>query len=418
MTTRPFFARERIADFEHFERFTQKTLDKLSQLIPTHPVDVQDLFARFTLDTASAFLFNTNLDTLSLPLPKAYEAKLGPKGSAIEGSFGSFATAFEEAQQILSARARKRALWKFAEFFHNESDAPVKVIREYLDPLVRQALDEKEQYKSLDKDAEEETSGSFLRYLAMSTDDVTMIREELLNILLASRDTTASLLTSVIYLFTRHPEVLTRLRSEILSVCPVGQTPTYDDIRQLKYLRAVLNETLRIFPPVPANSRAARGSAVTIPTSSSTTNGGKDPRPLYVPANTNVVYFPMLIHKRKDLWGPDADVFDPNRWLDDGTGRLERMVKNPLMFVPFNAGPRICLGQQFALNEASYFLIRLLQVYDGFELALDAQPQGSLPPAEWANAKDSRASVDKVWFQSSVTLYIKGGLWIKFRKAE
>src|ERR1700760_3549428 len=66
-----------------------------------------------------------------------------------------------------------------------------------------------------------------------------------------------------------------------------------------------------------------------------------------------------------------------------------------------------CLGQQFALNEASFLLVRLLQNYDGFELALDAQPAGSLPPAEWKNAKEGRAAKEKVWFANALTLYIK-----------
>src|ERR1700761_4045421 len=110
-------------------------------------------------------------------------------------------------------------------------------------------------------------------------------------------------------------------------------------------MRAVLNETLRLFPPVPANTRAASNAPVLIPTST-TSNWGNavDMRPYYIPSLAPISYFPMLIHKRKDLWGPDADEFDPNRWLNDGTGRLEKMVKNPLMFVPFNAGPRIVRG--------------------------------------------------------------------------
>lgn len=112
-------------------------------------------------------------------------------------------------------------------------------------------------------------------------------------------------------------------------------------------VRAVLNEVLRLFPPVPANARASR-EACAIPVS---TGDNGDSRPLYIPAETQVVYFPMLIHKRKDLWGPDADVFDPNRWLDDGSGRLERMLKNPLMFVPFNAGPRIVSVRLCQVNE-------------------------------------------------------------------
>jgi cytochrome P450 len=103
-------------------------------------------------------------------------------------------------------------------------------------------------------------------------------------------------------------------------------------------VRAVLNETLRLFAPVPANVRSSK-DAVAIPVKPY--GKSTDTRPIYIAAEKTVVFFPFLIHRRKDLWGPDADEFDPNRWLDDGTGRLERMIRNPLMFVPFNAGPRI-----------------------------------------------------------------------------
>ena len=73
-----------------------------------------------------------------------------------------------------------------------------------------------------------------------------------------------------------------------------------------------------------------------------------------------------------------------------------------------------CLGQQFALNEASFLLVRLLQNYDGFELALDAQPAGSLPPADWKNVKEGRASKEKVWFANALTLYIKVHFYYPF----
>jgi cytochrome P450 len=163
---------------------------------------------------------------------------------------------------------------------------------------------------------------------------------------------TAILLTSVIYAFTQHPEVLARLREEILDVCPKGHVPTYGDIRRLKYcepnrrlkysllnspVRAVLNETLRVFPAVPANTRSVRDQPVAVPVPANK----EDSRPLYMPAKAPVAYFPILILKRKDLWGPDAYQYDPDRWMDDGSGRMERVVKNPFMFLPFHAGPRI-----------------------------------------------------------------------------
>ena len=80
--------------------------------------------------------------------------------------------------------------------------------------------------------------------------DYNIIRDETLNILLAGRDTTACTLTFAVYRLSEHPDVLKRLREEILSVVGPTRRPTYDDIRNMKYLRAVINETLRLYPPV------------------------------------------------------------------------------------------------------------------------------------------------------------------------
>ena len=80
--------------------------------------------------------------------------------------------------------------------------------------------------------------------------DYAIIRDETLNILLAGRDTTACTLTFAVYRLAEHPDILKRLREEILSVVGPTRRPTYEDIRNMKYLRAVINETLRMYPPV------------------------------------------------------------------------------------------------------------------------------------------------------------------------
>lgn len=80
--------------------------------------------------------------------------------------------------------------------------------------------------------------------------DRQLIRDEISNILLAGRDTTACTLTFAVYRLAEHPNILQRLREEILAVVGPSRRPSYDDIRNMKFLRAVINETLRLYPPV------------------------------------------------------------------------------------------------------------------------------------------------------------------------
>lgn len=98
-----------------------------------------------------------------------------------------------------------------------------------------------------------------------------------------------------------------------------------------------------------------------------------------------------------------AELFDPDRFLDE---RLHKyLTPNPFIFLPFNAGPRICLGQQFAYNEVSFMLIRLLQAFGEVTLATDAQPPSSRPPARWAEAVGERKSVERIRAKSHLTMY-------------
>ena len=101
-------------------------------------------------------------------------------------------------------------------------------------------------------------------------------------------------------------------------------------------VRAVINETLRLFPPVAVNSRESKPHPSILPNSDGTYL--QPAEPLYMPPLTPIAYFPSLMHRNSALWGPDADVFDPDRWLDK---RLSKFVSNPMMFTPFSAGPRI-----------------------------------------------------------------------------
>ncbi|KAL0570432.1 hypothetical protein V5O48_011525 [Marasmius crinis-equi] len=410
--TRPFFARERISDFETFENYSSRTLSILSDAPSDQPFDVQDLYSRFTIDAASDFLFGKSLDTLFASLPTPGKTSMSPKGSATEDSWGSFTHAFETAQQVVTARGRLGRLWPLFELFGDKNAKNVEIIHDWLDPLVKDALSEKarmQQAGIISPIAEK----NFLQHLTESTDDPVLIRDQLLSLLLASRDTTACLLTYITYFMAIYPEVAQRLRAEVHQHCGTSNSPTYEQIRALKYMRAVINETLRLFPPVPLNVRECRHSC-TLPPSDRTYDLSRDERPLYIPAGTPVMFFPLLIQRNTALWGPDADKFDPDRWIDPR--RLSHFVSNPTMFTPFSAGPRICVGQNYAYNEASYFLVKLLQEFESFSLAPEAQPSGSLPPKEWQHRKGRQAE-EKIWPGSALTLFVKGGLWVRFHKA-
>ena len=98
-----------------------------------------------------------------------------------------------------------------------------------------------------------------------------------------------------------------------------------------------------------------------------------------------------------------AAKFDPDRFIDERLNKY--LTHNPYIFLPFNAGPRICLGQQFAYNEMSFFLIRLMQSFSSFTLADDVQPAGSIARFCTADAPD--AEVETRMFAAHLTLYLK-----------
>ncbi|CAA7267041.1 unnamed protein product [Cyclocybe aegerita] len=410
--TRPFFTKDRISDFDNFEHHAEDAICQLKlRLREGYPVDIQDMAARFTLDSATEFLFGNDVRSLASRIPyPASSARASPFLSDSEESIeldpaARFAKAFSEAQTVSLSRARLGLHWPLAEFWTDRIVAPMRVVHDMIDPIVAEAIERK--HANAEKKAGHE-GNTLLEELVNSTEDPILLRDEIMSLLVAGRDTTASTLTFVVYMLSEYPEVLRRLREEVLSKVGPNKRPTYDDIREMKYLRAVINETLRLYPVVPFNVRMSKQATTWPPVKP----GGK---PFYIPANTRVAYSVMAMQRRKDLWGPDALEFDPDRFLDN---RLQKyLTRNPFIFLPFNAGPRICLGQQFAYNEASFFLIRFLQNFSSITLAMDAQPPESHAPKHWAS-EEGRKGKEKVKRQAHLTIYMQGGLWVRMDEAD
>ncbi|TFK72860.1 cytochrome P450 monooxygenase pc-2 [Pluteus cervinus] len=404
--TRPFFARNRITDFDIFERHTDKAISVIrTRLREDQPVDFQDMIGRFTLDVASTFLLGKEMDSLSLPLP--YPTSGGLKSSTIMNPnthiAESFVHSFSLAQKISSTRHLNGGIWPLMEMWDDKLKPHMDVIYNFVEPVIQSAIERKK--GGVDKGKEE--SLTMLDELVRQTDDLILIRDETINMLVAGKDTTSATLSFAVYMLSEHPQFLAKLRQEVLDTVGPNRTPTYDDVKDMKFLRAVINESLRLYPPVPFDAR----SAVKETTFPPITPGGK---PLFIPAGATLMYSVAYMHRRKDLWGPDALEFDPDRFID---ARVQKyLVPNPYIFLPFNAGPRICIGQQFAYNQMSFFLIRLLQSFSSISLDLTARPESTRPPEEW-KLKEGRQGKETLMTDVHLTLFIKDAMFVRMTEA-
>ncbi|KAJ6624157.1 cytochrome P450 [Mycena sp. CBHHK59/15] len=415
--TRPFFAKDRISDFDIFDSHVEDAITQIrNRLKEGFPVDFQEMMSRVTLDCTSTFLFGHDVRSLSTPLPYPFHVPQSQDTSTDLTLYNSFGRAFAEAQALTAVRIRYVSHWPLTEFWKDKIKDCMSVVHGFLDPILKEAIAKKRGARGFHSEVnhgkfqrEVQEGETLLGHLVNYTEDHTILRDEMLNINVAGRDTTASLLTFTAYMLAEHPEVLSKLRAEILNRVGPTERPTHEDIKEMKYLRAVLNETLRLYPPVPLNFRTS-----TKPVVWPSVRGSK---PIYIPPDTLVPYGPIMMHRRKDLWGPDALEYDPERFIDS---RLQKyLLPNPYIFLPFNGGPRICLGQQFAYQEASFIVVRLLQTFSKISLAPTAQPPESRVPDHWAQ-EDAMGwkRREKIRPKADLSLYVMGGLWLTMEEAD
>ncbi|KAJ7181145.1 cytochrome P450 monooxygenase pc-1 [Mycena filopes] len=411
--TRPFFSRDRISHFDMFDRHASSVIGVIQdRMRGGYSIDFQDLVGRFTMDSATEFLFGACVDSLKANIPYGHNVAFPPPQSAsTEAQLANkFIEAFNESMQVIAHREYVGPIWPLGEMWYDRTKAPMEVVSAFLDPIISAAIARKREAEAglAEEKKGEVEAETLLDELLNSTSDPKVLKDETLNILLAGRDTTMHVTTMVVYFLSMYPDVCARLREEVLTHVGPTRRPTYDDIKDMKFLRAVINESMRLYPSVPFNTRESIHA---------TTWPSPDPtqKPIYIPAGTKVPYSVYMMHRRVDLWGPDAEDFSPDRFLDE---RLKKyVVPNPFQFLPFNGGPRICLGQQFAYNEMSFMLIRLLQSFSSFSLDEAAcSPEGQ-PPAEWA-AAPGRKGIDRFRPKAHLTMYTEGGLWIKAVNAE
>ncbi|NVI88920.1 cytochrome P450 [Actinomadura sp. BRA 177] len=162
------------------------------------------------------------------------------------------------------------------------------------------------------------------------------LRDELVTLLLAGHETTASTLGWSFLLLDRHPDVFERVRAEAVAVLG-DRLPTFEDLQELRFTTMVVQEAMRLYPPVWLLSRVALDDDEV---------GG-----YHVPAGSDVLISPYTMHRHRGLWGDAAESFVPDRFDPANSEARPRYA-----YIPFGAGPRFCVGNHLGMMEAVFVL--------------------------------------------------------------
>jgi cytochrome P450 len=182
------------------------------------------------------------------------------------------------------------------------------------------------------------------------------VRDQVVTIFMAGHETTSQALSWTWYLLSLHPAVEAKLHAELADVLG-GRTPRYDDIADLRYARMVIEESMRLYPPAHTTGRQ--------PLAADEILGHR------IPAGAEVLIMPWLLHRKPQLW-EEPERFDPERFSPERSAERPRFA-----YIPFGAGPRICIGAAFAMTEAILILATIAQRYRlHLKPGFPVEPQG------------------------------------------
>ncbi|XP_042403356.1 cytochrome P450 704C1-like isoform X3 [Zingiber officinale] len=302
--------------------------------------DMQELLMKSTMDSTFKIAFGFELDCMG-----------GSNQDGVE-----FAKAFDKANEFTLLRY-VNVFWRITRLLGVGSEAALKQNLKVIDEFVYKVMDIR--FKEIANAHQEKGDDILSKFLEeikhpQTTMDTRYLRDIILNFVIAGKDTTAGSLAWFFYLICKDPSVQEKIHREVKRVVLLETKECTDfvefsrnindeSLNNLHYLHASLTETLRLFP----ENKVCFSDDI-LP-------GG------YNVSKGDIVFFqPYAMGRMEYLWGEDAESFRPERWLDD-EGIFQ--PESPFKFVAFQAGPRICLGREFAYRQMKTFAAVLLYFF-------------------------------------------------------
>lgn len=334
---KPYFSKDLVGELDA----ASKHIDLLLHALPAEDergwvrgVDIMPMLLNFTMDSSTEFLFGQSLNSQS--------TTYGSNGTADKvNEYANFAKAMDEALEY-AGRRFKLELPSWLLPSPKEYKEACRIVQEFTNYSVRMVL---EQTDSKDDDGPEQKKKTvLLRELATTTRDPDELGQQMLHLLAAGRETTAAAIAYTVMLLGRHSHEYARIRKIVLSHfgsedAPLQDLKSISALRTCKPLQDVVYEALRLYPAIAVSSRVANKDTV-LPV-----GGGIDGRqPIAVRKGEEIKYAAYVMHRRRDIWGEDADEFRPQRWE-------KRKLGSDI--IPFSIGPRTCIGSKFRLPRFS-----------------------------------------------------------------
>jgi cytochrome P450 len=312
----PAFLRHQVVKLSsHMAESIQGFICQWQQTEDSRTFDIVPEMMRLALRIASTSLFSTDISGEADSIGQAYR------------------TAFEYVSLKMNGRLMFSPLWMPTRRNRQFRQAKALLDNVVLDLIARRRK-EPPQHDVLDLllSAQDEESAT-----GMSDEQ---LKDEALTLLTAGHETTGAALSWALYLLATHPDVQHALNDQICSQLG-GRSPTAEDLPSIPLATAVFEETMRLYPPAWGLPRE--------------TIGDDEICGYPIPAKATIILMQQIVHRHPDFW-PNADHFDPERFLPPrNTGR------HKFAFFPFGGGPRICIGNHFAMIEGPLALAALIQ---------------------------------------------------------